>query len=191
MTPQSAIDRYLKVLALANQGVGGERDAAKATLERMEKRYPNIKMEAHVHVQASQHTNPSPHSSPEGRHWSDVYKEQQQERSWRDYIDQLSKAATDAFGWASQFASTAFGVREARVLAENHTTIRVKQNNTGSVTTTIRIPPEIKMRMDSVMDDERLQVFCSALAERFGNELYTHLYYELGLDEQEETDDET
>ena len=189
MTPDHVLEKYRKIKNLYESAtVEGEKQAAFNQMLRLEGKHPTIKQEAAI---ADEVENPkvNPHSAPEGRHWSDVYKEQQNQNSWRGYANQFSQAATSAFGWASQFASAAFGLREARVLAEQHTAVKTKTNGTGSVTCNVRITPNTVTHMSSVMNDERLQAYCTTVGERVASELYHHLANELGWEFEEDSDE--
>ena len=187
MTPDHVLEKYRKIKNLYESAtVEGEKQAAFNQMVRLEKKHPTIKEETSIAEEVEQ-ARANPHSSPEGRHWSDVYKEQQKKNSWREYMDQFSQAATNAFGWASEFASAAFGVREARVLAEQHTGVKTKTNGTGSVTCNVRITPTVVTHMASVMNDERLQAYCTTVGERVASELYHHLANELGWEFEEDS----
>ena len=185
MTPQDVLERYKKVKTLHEQATTpGEKQAAFTQMQRMEQKYPSLKQDLN---KESARKNPPP---PDKKDWWEVYEEQQRAKSWRGYVDQFSNAAAGAFSWASQFASAAFGLREARVLAYNHTTLKVKKNNTGSITANVRLTPEVVNHMHSVMNAERLETYCTAVAERLGNELFHKLAEELNIHVEYEESDE-
>ena len=187
MTPDHVLEKYRKIKKLYDSAtVEGEKQAALNQMRRLERKHPTIKEEAFVAEQAEE-PQVNPHSTPEGRHWSDVYTEQQNQRSWKEYVNQFSQAATSAFGWASQFASTAFGLREARVLAEQHTSVKTKTTGTGSVTSNVRITPNVVAHMKAVMDDDRLQAYCTTVGERVASDLYHHLLVELGWEFEDDS----
>lgn len=187
MTPTDVLEKYEKVQRLYQHATtDGEKQAAFAQMQRMESKHPTLKQDL---ARKNARQNPPP-PQPEKRDWWDVYAEQQKAKSWRTYVDQFSHAAAGAFSWASQFASTAFGLREARLLAYQHTTLKIKKNSTGSMTTNIRITPEMLHHMKSVMNADRLEAYCTALAERLGNELYHQLAEELDIPIEYEENDE-
>ena len=58
------------------------------------------------------------------------------------------------------------------------------------MTSNVRITPNIVTHMASVMDDERLQAYCTTVGERVASELYHHLADELGWEYEEDSNEE-
>ena len=137
-----ALEKYLKIKALAERGEPGERENARKLLQRMERKHPWIKMEA-ARREVKEETPPE----PDRPHWSDVWRQQQEARSWQEHLRNFGSAASGAFEWASQFAGQAFSVHEAQRLAQQHVKLNIKDNNTGSLSCNIRIPPAIAQRV--------------------------------------------
>lgn len=58
------IERYLKVKALAEAGVAGEKDAARRILTQLEAQYPGIAQAAEAHKRAQSAQKPRPPATP-------------------------------------------------------------------------------------------------------------------------------
>lgn len=164
---EKILEKYRKVKALAERGEGGEKKTAQKVLSRMERNYPGIKEEA----SAEEEIPPEPNRP----HWSDLWKKQQDSRSWQDHVKNFTHAASGAFEWASHFAGEAFSVHEAQRLAQHHVKITPKDHQTGALACNIRIPPEVAQRVYQQFTDEQITVFVNTLSQRMASELFFHI----------------
>ena len=159
------------------EGEGGEKKTAQSLLNRMERKHPGLKKAAE-----SEEEKEIP-AEPDRPHWSDLWKKQQEARSWQDHVKNFTHAASGAFEWASQFAGEAFSVHEAQRLAQNYVKITPKDHQTGALACNIRIPPHVAHRIYHQFTDEQLTVFVNTLAQRMASELFFHI---AGEDEEKE-----
>ena len=178
VTPFKEIEKYLKVQALAQGGVGGERDNALKMLKRMETNYPHINRDAQKYQalmgEYDDDTQTQEQSQTQSRHWSDVYQDQQRAKERRaNWVNNWGSVASQAFDWATNVASQAFGRMYARDLADT-ATFSVRSNPSGSKTVNVKIEPSTLQDVRT-MDDEQRSAFCSALAEKFFERIYLDL----------------
>ena len=167
---EKVLDKYLKVKALAERGEGGEKKTAQDLLKRMERKHPGLK-EAAETEESREDTPPE----PERPHWSDLWRQQQEAKSWQDHVKNFTHAASGAFEWASHFAGEAFSVHDAQRLAQNHVKITPKDHQTGALACNIRIPPAVAQRIYQQFTDEQLTVFVNTLSQRMASELFFHI----------------
>ena len=173
VTPYKEIEKFIKVEALANQGVGGEAINAQKMLLRLESKFPNIRQDV-ARYKIAMASNPNQNQEPESRHWSDVYKEQQRAKQRRaNWANNWGNMASQAFDWATNMASQAFGNMYARDLA-SHATVSVRSNPSGSKTINVKIE-ESALEDIRRMDDEQRTAFCNALSEQFFESVYLNL----------------
>ena len=80
--PEKILERYIRVRKLALQGIEGEKDNALRMLAKMQGQYHNIEEEASFweRVNNDDFEDFEEESSSEEVHWSDVWKQQQQEK---------------------------------------------------------------------------------------------------------------
>ncbi len=176
--PEKILERYIRVRKLALQGVEGEKDNALRMLTKMQGQYPNIEEEASFweRINSDDFDESEEESSSEEVHWSDVWKQQQQDRQgaqWKSRFDQFTQTASNAFNWAANVASHAFGVQDARNLAMNQsfTNISVRYNPSGSQTMNVRVS-EDTLAYIHTLNDEQKATYCNAVAQRVAMELY-------------------
>ena len=180
--PQHILERYIKVRSLALEGVDGEQVNAQRMLKKMQEKYDNIEEEADFWYRINnEHVvfEDEESSSEEQPHWSDVWREQQNRKrnnDWKNKFDQWTQTATSAFSWAANVASQAFGIQDARNLAnsQSYTHISIRQNPSGSQTMNIRLDEETLEYLDSLNDEQRA-TYCNAVAQRVAIELYQSL----------------
>ena len=175
--PQNILERYIRIRKLALDGVDGEKDIALRKLKKMQGQYPNIEEESSFWERInSDDPIDSEEESSEEIHWSDVWKQQQQERQqsqWKNRFDQFTQTASNAFSWAANVASHAFGVQDARNLAINQsfTNISIRHNPSGSQTMNIRVN-EDTLAYIQTLNDEQKATYCNVVAQRVAMELY-------------------
>lgn len=177
--PQKILERYIRVRKLALQGADGEKDNAIRMLTKMQAEYPDIEEEATFWERINSddfEVSEEESSSEEQPHWSDVWKQQQQERNqtqWKDRFSQWTQSATSAFSWAANMASQAFGIQEVRNVAidQGYTNISIRQNASGSQTMNIRIDAETLMYLRS-LNEEQKATYCNTVAQRVAMEMY-------------------
>lgn len=175
VTPYKEIEKYIKIRALATRGVAGEKANALQMLRRLEQKYPNIvnDVKRFEQVLNSESGSTSHHSTEQTRHWSDVYREQQEAKKRSNQWSQWGNMASQAFDWATNMASQAFGRMYAHDLSME-AVISVRSNPSGSKTINIKIEPSTLQQIRQ-MDDEQRMTFCNALAEQFCQKTYTEL----------------
>ena len=180
--PEKILERYIRVRKLALSGVDGEKDNALRMLTKMQGQYPDIEEEAtfweRINSDDFEESSEEESSSEERPHWSDVWKQQQQERNnpWKSRFDQFTQTATNAFSWAANMASHAFGVQDARNLAmdQGYTNISHRKNPSGSQTINIRLDEDTLAYLRQLNDEQRA-TYCNAVAQRLAVELYQSL----------------
>lgn len=174
VTPYKEIEKYIKIEALAKGGVGGEATNAMKMLERLEQKYPNIKRDVQRYKQVMGEEDNQPEPEPQGRHWSDVYEEQQRAKQRRaKWGNNWGNMASQAFDWATNMASQAFGKMYARDLA-SQATMTVRSNPSGTKSINVKIE---QSALEDIrrMDEEQRTAYCNALAEKFFEQVFFNL----------------
>ena len=176
--PEKILERYIRVRKLALHGIDGEKDNALRMLTKMQGQYPDIEEEASFweRINSDDFEDSDEESSSEEVHWSDVWKQQQKERQtgqWKSRFDQFTQTATNAFSWAANMASHAFGVQDARNLAleQSFTNISIRKNPSGSQTMNVRVSEETLAYIQT-LNDEQKATYCNVVAQRVAMELY-------------------
>lgn len=137
MAHKNLIIRYLKVKALADQGMPGERDNAASILRRLERENPALKAAAFAFVQE----DPPPIDNAPPGVWP-------KNGSWKQPSTWSSTGNWETiFKYAHAAAYTAYGVAEAitdaqkgGALAENISLTTRLSKKTGAVLMTFRLP---------------------------------------------------
>ena len=152
MLPEAVLSRYLKVRALAEQGMPGERDAARSILAKMESEYPGVRVQAERWQRTQQKkqegaSSPPPraaHEAPpgvwpkaEGAATSRDHREDQRGQSgnWENIFQYARTAFNGAYGFAETIANAVAG----RTLAEQ-LVISSRVNPSGFIAVTIKLP---------------------------------------------------
>jgi len=174
--PINILERYINIKKLAEHGVGGEKVNAQRMLEKLEEKHPNIAYKAKLWQQLNDGkvNEPEVEIEDDRPHWSDVFNNyQKRNANWRENISNWSNRATDAFSWVANVASQAYGVHEARNLAQeqHYSTISSRRNATGSVSYNIKLNPET-VQACAHMNDDQKQVFVSTLSQRLAQEIF-------------------
>lgn len=144
MVSEKDIIRYLRVKALAEKGVEGERLAASAVLRRLEKKFPGVrKAAADYEVRTAEATtsNQGP-PPPPGVHRKDWVPPSSDTReatgNWDNIFSWAQGFAQDVYG----FAQTVGNALAGRHLAENHVRSSVRVSRTNHVLLTLRMSME-------------------------------------------------
>ena len=174
MVDKSSVLRYLKVKALAEQGVPGERTNAQRILHKMENDHPGIREAAERRQEeekASEEGVPPAHYDQDfGGNWENIFQ-----------------FAAQAAGYAYNFAQSAVNAQHGRWLAE-HVDAYTRRTATGNIVIGVRMPMEIQEQARQ-MNSIQKQVFCQALHDLLSGELEDLLYDD--DDEEEEEEEES
>jgi len=182
MTSEKDIIRYLRVRALAEKGVEGERRTAARIVTDLEKKFPGIRFEAasYEKQQAARGTKqtapPPPGVHPKGP----VYTAPEAaEGNWENIFSWAQGVAQNVYG----FAQTVGNVLAGRQLAEMHVRSGVRVSKTDRVLITL------SMSMNTYEQAARLnrmqhQAFREAVHAKLAKELDS-----IFVDEDEEQQD--
>jgi len=158
MVDTSAILRYLKVRALAEQGVPGEQSNARRIMEKMERDHPGIQEAAQQYKEDLERGEADP----------DVYPAHYDQRFGGNW-ENIFQFAAQAAGYAYNFAQSAVNAQQGRWLADQVDTY-TRRTSTGNVIIGIRMAEEIQWRAQQ-MNPFQKQVFRQALHDLLSEEL--------------------
>lgn len=125
MYPDSLLERYRAVDALAQRGAPGERDNARRIVERMDRDHPNIRAWAFP-----------PQPAPEPTEW---YESNRARQAGGAAWDRFRDAASGAFSWASKLAQEVMAAEQARSLADEICEVQIKALPSGKWQMALRI----------------------------------------------------
>lgn len=175
--PDNVIEKYIKIRKLSQGGVSGERDMALRIMQKMQREYPNIEHTANAwETMNGDGFMQDEESEEEREHWSDVYRNQQkQKKQWDTAFSEWGEKVSNAFSWATDFASNAFGTLGARNMALDNSmsTLSMRLNPTGSLSVSVNIKQQALDHLVRMSDEQRA-VFCNTIAQRISNELYEY-----------------
>ena len=151
--------RYINVLALAVQGVGGEKDNALKMKARMEKQNPWLIQyhEDRIRMQQQQQYEQSQPSRGGGFDWSSVFTA----------ADQIFKTVKD-------FSDVAYGMQRARLMADQCVVDYTDDGNQLHLTVTI--PRDVRHLLQTVMTEPQKDAFMETLMDRVYNGLTDDVY---------------
>lgn len=148
MPDKKTIIKYLKVKALAEAGVGGERANAQAMKDRMEAKFPGIEAKARKHQQRQSGKIPFPF-----------------EGNWEPLFGWFNQAAQAAYGYAQQAAQAQVGA----VLAHSVDSY-IRQTRRGRWLIAFRLEAETVDQMHR-MTPAQYELFRAELHHRLEKEL--------------------
>lgn len=175
--PEKIVEKYLKIKAMSVGGSDGEKLMAHKLMAKMEQEHPGIDFFASMWEQNNSDIDEEETQEPP--HWSDVYQQQQankRDAEWKQRFSQWGQAASQAFSWAANMASQAFGIQEAKNLAmeQGFTTISYRRNGSGTHTLNVRLAEETVEYIHR-MNEEQRATYCNTVAQRVAAELYNSI----------------
>ena len=147
--------RYINIMALCAQGVGGEKDNAIRMKERMEKQNPWLIQFHQDRIMAQQRAQQTQNRG--GFDWSSIFTA----------ADQIFKTVKD-------FSDVAYGMQRSRLLADQcvlHST-----DDGQSIHLTLSIPKDVRHLLQTVMTVPQKDAFMETLMERVYNALEDDVY---------------
>lgn len=150
--------KYVNVLALSIQGVGGEKDNAIRLKERMEKQNPWLVAYHNDILKAQQVQQQQQYQQKKGGFdWNSVFTA----------ADQIFKTVKD-------FSDVAYGMQRARLMADQCV---VDYADDGSqVHLTVTIPRDVRHLLQTVMTEPQKDAFMETLMDRVYNGLIDDIY---------------
>lgn len=173
MVDTSAILRYLKVKALADQGAPGEQTNARRILNKMERDHPGIRDAAQRYKEDQEREEAEPDGYP--AHYEGGFG-----GNWENIFEFAAQAA----GYAYTFAQSAVNAQHGRWLAA-HVDTYTRKTATGNTVIGIRMPEEIQWQAQQ-MNPFQKQMFCQALHELLDDQLAVLLDDSSQEEEEEE-----
>ena len=147
--------RYINIMALCVQGVGGEKDNAIRMKARMEKQNPWLIQFHQDRIMAQQRSQQTQNRG--GFDWSSIFTA----------ADQIFKTVKD-------FSDVAYGMQRSRLLADQcvlHST-----DDGQSIHLTLSIPKDVRHLLQTVMTVPQKDAFMETLMERVYNALEDDVY---------------
>lgn len=159
MYDEPTIQRFLKVKALAERGVPGEKDNAQRILQEMERDYPGIRAQALRHKSAPPPKNPSSAPSPASNAANN------QKGNWENIFSQFAGMAGVVFDFAQTASHAIVGAQLAQQV-EHYTRI-VKSEK---VLIALKMPQHIYWQAKG-LNALQIQTFRKAMHELLDCEL--------------------
>ena len=178
---QQVIAKYNKVWMLAQRGERNEAKNAERVLENMQRQHQGIDQAARkARERETREETQMQEDPPEpdlSRHWSDVYQENERKRAhheerkerWKEWKEK----ASNFFEWAAESAHQAFSMQQLQEWAYD-VEIRLRENQSGSVSASVKIPKKIVWKIDRVSPHHRL-VFARMVGQMVEQEVYEYL----------------
>lgn len=164
---EKIVERYRAVCALEERGATeGERSAASAQRQKMDEKYPGIRLEAFPPPPPqdagfdpfrSWRTQQPEEEDPRAQRggWSDFFGGQQ--RRWQD-------TASDVLGWAAKVAQEMSSLGTARAYAESITELSTKMLQSGKWQISVRFPLRDLYAVSANMNEAQRQEFARYVA---------------------------
>jgi len=146
--------RYLNVMALAEQGVAGERDNAIKLKEKMERQNPWLIRYHHEMLQAQRRQQ---QPQKKGFDWGSVFTA----------ADQIFKTVKD-------FSDVAYGMQRARLMADQCVVDHTDDGH--QVHLTVTIPKDVRHLLQTIMTEPQKDAFMETLMDRVYNGLTDDVY---------------
>lgn len=174
------LEKYAKVWILAESGAP-EAGAAKQVMQGMDRKYSGIRAQAGALKKAMEMNHEEVRNTAYeegGRHWSEVYAEQQERRNWERQRSEHQQpdwrtVAANALGWAAGYAQQAFGAVEAQNIAER-TKIEGRRNGSGSLSVIARFDPSLA-NFARLVSPAQKEMIANIIAERIRDEIVFQL----------------
>lgn len=133
----SLLDRFRNVDALAQRGVGGERDNAVRILADMERKYPGIRGQAYPRSPKNEAPHLDAFTAASGNFGGPVAGAPPKAAGfdWRN-------AAQDAFGWAARMAAEVAASKEMERIVASITEVQSKNLSSGKFQVSVRFGAE-------------------------------------------------
>jgi hypothetical protein len=181
---EKIVERYKAVFALAEQGVGGEKDNALRIRAKMEQMYPGIREQAFPPPPQDEGFDPfrrwrtqqAPEPEPEQE---SRQRRQQQQRpgGWEDFFGGFAgnpqgqaqgrkwqETAQDVLGWAAKVAQEMSSLGTARAYAENITELQAKMLQSGKWQIAVKFPLRDLYAVAGNMNEAQRQEFARYVA---------------------------
>jgi len=146
--------RYVNILALTIQGVGGEKDNAIRMKERMESQNPWLIQYHYDRIAAQQTVN---QTNRGGFDWSSIFTA----------ADQIFKTVKD-------FSDVAYGMQRARLMADQ--CVMHSADDGQSIHLTLSIPKDVRHLLQTVMTMPQKDAFMETLMDRVYSSLEQDIY---------------
>jgi len=134
----SLLDRFRNVDALAQRGVGGERDNAARILRDMEKKYPGIRMQAFPRSPQNDAPHLDAFTAASGNFGGAAASPPPPKAPGFDWRN----AAQDAFGWAARMAAEVAASKEMERVVASITEVQSKNLSSGKFQVSVRFGAE-------------------------------------------------
>lgn len=148
--------RYINVLGLVQQGVGGEKDNAIRMKERMEKQNPWL-VQFHHERMAQQQQAYQQAQRGNGFDWGSIFTA----------ADQIFKTVKD-------FSDVAYGMQRSRLMADQ--CVLHSADDGQSIHLTLSIPKDVRHLLQTVMTVPQKDAFMETLMDRVYNALEEDVY---------------
>ena len=149
--------RYINVITLAQQGVGGERDNAIRMKEKMERQNPWLIHFHNERVAQQQAFQQSQNQRGSGFDWSTIFTA----------ADQIFKTVKD-------FSDVAYGMQRSRLMADQ--CVLHSADDGQSIHLTLSIPKDVRHLLQTVMTTPQKDAFMETLMDRVYNALEEDVY---------------